>query len=254
MFRSRIRWMVVPITVLLTFGCARLSYGQNTLDKRLEAIEVQAKQGVNMDKLEAEALKLIQDFQSPNDKGKIYSLITSLYASQGAMKQPKKVITYATMALEYPLNTHNGGWMYLDWGLAIIVIYQSVDPLEYLKHRREIAVPLLTGLKLLLDNGVPEERVDLPGVGAYDIPPNDPKYQEIVAEHERQMNARKSAETVNELVQLRGVLTSNIFGIYALGADATVELQQLSDQILKNNTAVAALLARVKAYREKRMP
>ncbi len=119
-------------------------------------------------------------------------------------------------------------------------------------HGPVAAVRAAPALKLLLDDGVPEQRVALPAVGKYDISRNDPKYQEIVAEHERQLKARESAETVNELVRLRSALADNIFGMYTLGADATVELQQLSDQILKNNVAAIALLARVRAYREKR--
>lgn len=242
---------IMSATALFAAGCARLCYGQGNLDERLAAIEMQASKGAQLGKLETEALKLIQDFRSPADTGKVYAHIAFLCARPGANKQPTKVIAYATMALKYPLELRDSVRIYLDLGSAITSKYLTIGPSECLSHRREIVVPFLSGLKLLLDNGVPEEPVPSPGVMKFDVPPDAPEYQQIVREHAQQMEARKRADALNELVHLRFVLTNEICGLYSQGTDAMAELQELSSQILKNDAVVIALLAKTKAERAK---
>jgi hypothetical protein len=71
----------------------------------------------------------------------------------------------------------------------------------------------------------------------------------MLRERERQIDARKRAEALNELVQLRMILTHEIVGLYSIGAEGTEELKTLSSQILKDEAVVATLLKEVKTNR-----
>ena len=242
--------IMVTACVLFVTG-VRLSYGQVTLDECLTSIEGKLKNGVSLDDVEAQMLKLTQNFQSPKELGTIYVHVAALYSEKDSMRAPAKVIACVTKALEYPLDPRDKVMMYLYWGTAIITQYQSAGQGEVLKHRPEIVMPFLNGLKLLIDDGIPENPVSLPAVGTFDISPDDSRYQEILAEHERQLKARERAEALEEMVRLRMILTRNIVDEYSVGMEATQELKEISGQIFRNDAAVGALLAKVIEKRAK---
>jgi hypothetical protein len=235
---------------LYSLVCAWPLGQQKSLNERLDQIERQAATGTSLGKTEAEALELTKVYPSPKDVGTVYAHIAFMYARRSApYQQTAKVIAYATMALKYPVDLADEANVYLDWGTAIMFKYWPGE--EYLQHRREVVIPLLTGLKLLLDKGVPEKIGELPAVGKFDVPENDPHYQEIVKKHQQQEEVRKKAEEINKLAIIRIALTSTIFSLYAFGADATPEMKELASQILKNDAAVAALAAKTKSERAK---
>ena len=233
------------------FAAASESKECVALEERLALIESQAKTGGDLAKLEAELLAMAQQSWPPEEKGKIYATAAAIYAARSPITQPNKLKAYATKALEYPLDLLHKTLMYVDLSIAQVATYDSVAPMEYLKHRAEIAEPCLRGLKLLLDNKVPAERVPVPGVGKFDVSPSSPDYQRVWKEHEAQMAARAKAQSLNELVRWRIWLTGNIVAMYSLGADGTQELKELAKDILKDDRVVGELLTRVKAEREK---
>jgi hypothetical protein len=119
------------------------------------------------------------------------------------------------------------------------------DTPGYAEARRHFVIPMLKALKLLLDNNVPgaDARPPLPGVNPFDIqPPGSPAYQAAVERHSRQMEARRTAELMDDLVSRRWVYTNNIAAYYAQPRHAPEELRRLASNILKNPTVVQDIL------------
>ena len=245
---------LLAIMILANTG-TQLFSTQADLNERLTAIERRAgKPGADLNKLEAEALKLTQQFQSPADLGKIYFRIAQLYRNFIKPGDMRDILTkmrdYSAKALGYPLGFHDHVRAYIDVGSAAWGLVNETSK-DWPHYRRDIAISFLRGLKLLIDNGVPSEPVDLPGIIKFDCddPQNDAICKALHEKHDRQVEARKRAQEINDLQLLRAGLTDNIVGAYTVDGQAIEELEEISSQILKDDALVSSLLTKVKAAR-----
>ncbi|HDL64122.1 MAG TPA: hypothetical protein ENH12_01890 [Proteobacteria bacterium] len=121
--------------------------------------------GTDWGELEIECLKLLKKFDSPEDKGEIYATVAFIYSDKGynplagdITGQLSKTIEYCKKALEYPLNVVTACQIYSSWADALQIKYRNTDGGKFATARRQIIIPCLEGLKLILDNKVPEKR------------------------------------------------------------------------------------------------
>lgn len=116
---------------------------------------------------------------------------------------------------------------------------------EYATGRKEVAALRLQGLAVLLDNGVPSERPEVPSVSKFLY--RGPEYQAVLQKHEEELEAHKKAMLLEKLVGWRRNLTGNIVGSYSNQPYAVDELRQLATEILKNDAVVGEIVAQVEA-------
>lgn len=240
--------------MILVSTCTQLFSVQADLNERLMAIQRRAqKPEADLNKLEAEALSLAHQFQSPADLGKIYFRIAQLYRNSlkpGDMRDNfTKMRDYSAKALEYPLDFRDHVTAYIDVGSATWGLANDTSE-DWPRYRRDIAISFLSGLKLLIDNGAPSEPVPLLGVMKFDcLSQNDPECKAMREEHDRQEKAWDRAQEINKLQLLRATLTDNIVGVYTVDGQAIEELEEISSQTLKDDALVSSLLTKVKAAR-----
>ena len=138
---------------------------------------------------------------------------------------------------------------YSDQACSIQLQYIESNETEFGAGRKEWAPLRLQGLALLLDNGVPSERPEVPNVNKfhYGGSRDEPEYQALLQKHEEEVEAHKKAMLLEKLVRWRGELTGNIVGSYSNQPYAVDELRQLAGEILKNDAAVGEIVAQVEA-------
>jgi hypothetical protein len=243
----RLSWTIV-ITFFLLFigsiGCSSAQEGELGV-VLLEIDSQRASVETDIENLESEYLSLLEEYDSPEDKGGIYSAMAFSHAQSG-MIQPEKTAEYCEKALQYPLDIAMMAQMYVFWADALQVKSIASTENEFLSARRNIAEVSLTGLKLILDRGIPRERQEPPAVGIYDVPPSDPEFQSLLEKHNEEVAIRKEVMLQNKLIQHRNALTEKITFLYSLKPDAIDELANLTTEILDNDSAIKELLVQVK--------
>jgi len=225
--------------------------GEEQLNQRLAAISSQNKGVGDWGKLEAECLNLLKEYESPEDKGKIYAAIALTYSKSGYSSREDiripKSIKYCKKALQYPLEVTTACEMYGRWTGALMVKYWDSEKEEFVKRRQEAIVPCLTGLKLALDNKAPKKRQPPPAVGIYHISPSSPHYQKVMKKYKEELAARKKWEFENKLYNSRRALTQSCVSLYSHEPYDTDELEQLASEILKDDEAIREILAEVRS-------
>ena len=242
--------LMVPVILFLVCPAGFSSESDGKLAQQLARIRSQNKgEGTDWGKLEAECLTLVQDHNSPEEKGKIYATIALIYAEKGYSSREDvripKALKYCKKALQYPLDVRTACEMYGRWTGSLMVTYWSYPEEEFVKLRQEAIIPCLTGLRLALDHNAPKEYPKTPPpVGKYDSPDDE----ELMKKHKQELAARKKWEFESELYFQRKVLTQICVSLYSHKPYNTDELKNFAEQILKNyDDAVKELLAQVGA-------
>lgn len=249
------RW--VKCMLLIAACCASIAtfVRADDLRQRLREIDGQI-EGSNTDtkKLERQGLNLLDQYTSPEERGRIYAQIAHVYAQSG-LKEPDRLGEYAEYcekALQYPLDVVAAVRMYGYWASALWSgsrrqVHSRESPWDQFREaRREIASLFLRGMKLILDQGTPAEAQPLPMVGKFRCRPVDsPECQDMVKKHEERRRARARVMLENDLVLRRKMLIDHCVHIYSQEPVATEELAVLAREILRDEDAVTELLARV---------
>lgn len=254
---DKFKWTAGVVVFIMCFGCLEgfSMVSEEELNQRLATIRTKNKgEGSDWGKLEAECLKLVQDHNSPVQKGQIYTTIAFIYSEKGYSSpndvRIPKALEYSKKALEYPLEVTTACEMYSRWAGSLMVQYWERTEGEFVKIRQEAIVPCLTGLKLALDNKAPKKRQTLPIINLfdYDGPETDPVYQEMLKKHKEQVANYKKVKVQNELYMQRKVLTQRCISLYSHKPYATDELRRLAQEILKNHfDVVEELVTEVEA-------
>ncbi len=210
--------------------------------------------GTDRGRLEEECLKLLEEYESRADKGKIYTAIAYIYSSKGyaplaedIIQQALKAAEYCEKALQYPLEVIDACRMNIYWADALkIVNYDSAGD-TFAAARREIVMPYLAGLKLVLANQTATERQPPPPVNLYDHSgsEDDPVYKEMVEKHKAEVAERKRVMLQNRLIRYRSVVTQGIVHLYSRKPYATDELRQFAGKVLKDREAIREIIAEV---------
>jgi len=236
------------LTILLLTCHSLINAQERSLERSLLEIDVQrAGENTDTEKLTSECLKLIQEFNSPEEMGKIYTEIAVIY-SQNGMKDPDKTVEYCEKALKYPIDLETACQMYVFWGDALQFKYWNLRGEEFTFARQQILQSCLKGLKIIWDNKIPKERQRLTAVNIIDFdgPLNDPFYKELLEKHKQEIEVRKKIDLQNKLIQHRDALIEKCAFLYSNTSNDLIELRQLSERILQNSNAVDELIDSVK--------
>ncbi len=204
----------------------------------LEVYRAELARDTTREKLEEEYLSLLEVATSPEEQGLVYAHIVWLYSSNGTNPQPNVVETYCQEALTHPLPVDVAALMYSRWSSALSRRYmQDWRGSRHSVARRRIIAPVLDGLKLVLDNGAPKERVELPAVGKYNIaaPPDSPALQRARQRHAEQMAARQTAERLDSLKFYRGIFVQQCINLYLREPADPDELTRLATEALADH-------------------
>lgn len=225
--RTVISWIVVLGLLGVFFSV--VSFAKGNVSKTAPD------QKVTTAKVDAQSTSL--NVKTPNTGGEKPIMVAQAQPdAKGAV--PRQVL------LDDMLRTAKG---YFDEGNAQAAKYIGVSSDEYAKARKEFIVPMLNALKLLLENGIPKDdaRPVVPGIDRFDLPTGDPGQEAALKKQTEQIEARKIALLMNDLISLRVMLVRNIAGYYLQEPYATDELRQLASDTLKNDAAVGELMAEV---------
>jgi len=253
MFRNKFRHLMM-VTIVIT--CIMNSKGYSadpnvSLDTKLIRIISQDKgNGTNIQNQEDQCLSLLSDYNSPEDKGKIYAKIAFIYSSHGYSSpndiRIKKTGEYCRKALDYPLDLLTTCETYTRLSGSEIGPYIDAPETEFIKARKESIITCLKGLKLVLDSNAPKEWRQPPGVFKYVVNDDNPDYNRIVQEHERQIEARRHSEIENKLFILRRALIDRCVVLYAHKPYDTEEFVKYAQDALKGHEdAVEEIIAKI---------
>jgi hypothetical protein len=267
MLKNRFRWSA-GITTIIVCMMASTSKGfpvspwdATPLDINLARIINQDKgEGTDIQKLEDQCLLLLNDYNSPADKGKIYAKIALMYSGHGysSLKSIRiaKTEEYCWKALEYPLDTLTTCETYSSLSGAQIAPYYERPAEEFARARKEAIVTCLTGLKLALDNNAPnelkEQRVHRPPiVFNYDGDPNSPYVQkrlkEITKYNEELMVEHKKEKLEEQLYIIRRAAIDGCVSLYSSKPPYdTNELEKFARDILNGHEdAIDEIMSKV---------
>lgn len=206
--------------------------------------------------LEVKYLKLLDEFNTPEDTGAIYAAIVYTYATSpsGGKWRDKAYFeiqrSYAEAALARPLDRLTRYQMFDDivYAEGIDLRRASRSRADIVRLRPQYAASKLKRLKFLIEMGVPIKRqfVPLLAIDNAIFPvPVDPatgkmdtstrQYKAYVDHQREQAELWKEywqAKMFNELVRLRGYITMDIINLY-INDDDLDELKQAAIRVLQ---------------------
>jgi hypothetical protein len=180
---------------------AAVAEPNEVLAKQLTAIRADNRSGnADPNELGMRCLKLIQDHNSPAEKGMIYATAAFIHSEKGFGRPSEregrlaKTIEYANEALKYPLDVHTACRLYGYLGDALALKGRNASKDIWLHARQEAVGAWLKGLALALDNGAPREMPAPPLVTGANVFAPDGRRLEETARREEQKAARTQYE------------------------------------------------------------
>lgn len=212
-----------PIQVFLIslIQCLLMFYGianeaENDLEFRIKAINKEIRQQTNsFEMYEQNYLKLLENFNSLTDCGKIYMAIVRMY-DRDISTYSTKVASYSQKALEYPLDLLEKVEMYSYLGQARMCIQRS-EPTgaENTISERQIVIPFLKGLDVVFTNLTIENRQDpVPVMRLHLWGTLTNQDKELIKKRDEQIAKCKEIMMQNELLVYRDVFLQQIKMIY----------------------------------------
>jgi hypothetical protein len=203
--------------------------------------------------LERTAAGLLKQYPDAENRAHILFQVAHVAAQSGIDKHVERVRTYGRKVLELSQDPIERGWVYSYLGSAA----EMDATRKTFAERRELAAePLLDGYAEALAQDLPAKAPELPGVdkvGEF----NNADPNELGKARSRQLaqiEARRQAEFVRELVRRRDTLANQLRWLYhphpkihGRNTEGPEELRKLATKKLQNVGAVDALMARVAA-------
>jgi hypothetical protein len=245
---ARIHWLLCIRVLVFIFALAQsgyCDYSKEPLEQHLTHITAQAAAaGVDIQRLEKHCLELLKDYNSPADKGAIYSKIALMYAGSGSSSPTDiriaKTIEYCRMALAEPLDRITTLEMYSHLSDSQIARFRATPEDKFVKARREIIVTSLIGFKMALDMNAPKPITGQAGVGVYGTDNNS------VMKKNQQFGIQPEGDNQSKLGMLRQELMGACVELYSRQPYDANELETCAHRILKgHDDAVAELMAAV---------
>lgn len=194
---------------------AAVAEPNEVLAKQLTAIRADNRSGnADPNELGMRCLKLIQDHNSPAEKGMIYATAAFIHSEKGFGRPSEregrlaKTIEYANEALKYPLDVHTACRLYGYLGDALALKGRNASKDIWLHARQEAVGAWLKGLALALDNGAPREMPAPPLVTVSNVFAPDGRRLEETSRREEQKAARTQYERLRDLHMQRRALTN----------------------------------------------
>lgn len=192
--------------LLMCFVCASAD-NVSHLDRRLRTIRYRERKD-DTEQLEMECLNLIEDHNSPLEKGKIYSTMTYLYSDigYGPDDDPNiaiKTFQYSMKALTYPLDPQTACYMYTRGSDAVVAQSWRNPEKSFLEIRGKAIELCLKGLKITLDNKAPKEYPQYPEIDTSISSEREPSSERLTQIQTRQIEAHEKWLYKTELYSLR---------------------------------------------------
>lgn len=241
------RIMLLIAVVLATSGMA---VAAETLGQQLYALDqMRAGDETPFEQVEQKARKLLTEFPAPEDQALIYFTVEGVYAQTGQL-WPEKTAFFAAKAIEAGLDPVRRMQAYVYWGDSIQALHRGVQGAALAEARRKVVVPYLLGLRVAVEEGVPDEAPPLPVPRAHLTGGKDAGFSDEEILRARQHAADwERAQHVRNVIRYRDILTSQISSVYSKQPFATDEVEAMAREILKEDHAVARLMATVKEPR-----
>lgn len=255
-FRERVltmnRFAKLVILVLLCSGLTAtpLRGDSAELKSRLAQIDGQ-RDGLSTpsEKLENECLALLTEDSTPKEKGMIYAQIAMIYAQNG-MSAPDKTVEYCKKALEFPLDLVKRGDLHIFWADALQIKHRQVPRGQRDAARRELVTVVLRGLDLVLQQNPPPTTLILPVVNKFEAG-DAITLEELMEINRKELAAREQVRLKNEMVRCRDILVNKCVTVYAGVRNAENELQELTEDIIADETRIRKIIDLVEQGKKK---
>lgn len=139
--------------------------------------------------------------------------------------------------------------------------YYVQPDIPWQTQRKNLAKVMLVGLREILQNDLPDDPPDVPGVGRFEIggsgEVNDPVREEAERKHAAQMAAHEKAKRIAELVRSRIFFTQSLISEYNYrerSPAAYEELYTLALEYLGDETAAQQLREAAESYQGSKSP
>lgn len=155
--------------------------------------------------LEKEALELLGDDPSPDDRGTVYAHVGFMYANNGLNppEHAKRAADYCSRAAQYPLDIQDACYVYLYWGHGIVAQHAKAGVETRAQVRRQAATAYLRGFKRVAEHLA---ATSMKGAGAHRSLPELRLFRSVFADASRLLYVEEPL-AVGELEELaRGVL------------------------------------------------
>lgn len=204
---------LILVSMFLAACCSwRAIGGEASLEDRLNAITEENSKG---QQIEADCQKLILEYHSPEEQGKIYSKLSEAL-SQDIALNGEGVKKYSQKALGCPLDVLSTLRMYENFGNAVEVLNDGTSADKFAAPRLEAAKAYLQGLKLVLTHLTEKEERPLPGVDRFDNDgtEGDPVQNQLRKKRSEQIKDRDKIKLQNMLIRYREMFLDGIVRLY----------------------------------------
>ena len=234
------------IVLILLPGLGRVAFGDLNEEFRKQLLRIRSK-GIeastlkDYEALEAQALSLLEDHNTPTEKGMIYATICWAYSAAGYGRSDEgeaklsKTIKYGKQAIEHPIpDVLVSCRVHGNLAGAMFVKARNGPQERFADARREAIAPCLKGLKIALDNKAPKERPKPPPpiFVPHSITPNKESRKKELAEYERQLAEWKEFRHFYALQVERHALAAQCITFYSQEPYDTQEFQEHAQKIL----------------------
>ena len=209
---------------------------------------------------EKEYLKLLETYNSDEEKGKIYFEIMSLYSNNNRGYE-EKVQYYSELAIKLPIDILSRVKIYLWWARSYkctpdssVIPYYYIFDKECIENRKKAISITLQGYNLLKDYNLPDNEQEVPGVGmvTLDYSEEDLKNEHVKKMIEEQRNKKqkeiKERERIiyeNYLIHYKKSFFNYCIYLYTLKPHANEEFYQLMLEGLGDEDLANELLIRL---------
>jgi len=190
---------------------------------------------------------LTEDFHAPEEVGRIYAALVEIYATHGD-SQPEKTIEFAKEALARPLEPLSRMQTCVRLGDGMRRQSHQNEKGGPLPSRTEVATPYLQGLRVAVEQDLPDQLEDIPR--PFGLRGGGSLYEKRREENERRMQAWKARKKKEAMMEVRETLERQLLSLYSDTPEDIKELRSLAEKYLIESPAVDKLIVkeRTKAY------
>jgi hypothetical protein len=194
------------------------------------------------DQVERSAGELLRKHPDPKDQGQIYYELAHIYAQSGLVR-PQSAIDCVKKAMQCPLTPQQQIRLYGYWGSALLMLKRT-DPLP--ERRRAATIVFLDGLRQLCKLDLPEKppEIALTVLGGPE-PATEADVKEAEQRNQRYVAALERTRFLQEMIQYREGLASQIVWLYSREPHAARELRELVINATNDPKLADRLLQRV---------
>ncbi len=243
--------VIVMTPTLLAAGPPRPPDPSPDLVRELARLDTVYRHGTEAKfaELEREADRLQREYPAQDDRARILAQVAHVAAQSDIRRQVERVRKYGRLALAISRDPVQRGTLASYLGSAAEVDSGEKD---FTARRRNAARELLAGYAALVALDLPAKAPELPGVGRFDIDGDPAAVAQAQAFHAAQVEARRQAEFVRDLVERRDTLAGQLRWLYhpdprvhGRNPEGPDELKALATGVLKDPGEVRMLLERV---------